>query len=171
MPAYHLWIYTRCSAAPAMAEADPGDGEPLVCSTDHLLTAAKSTLSSGIPVFRSKLWTPATCGRPKTLGRSRIRARLIFHRLNPAIAKTRNLSQYGANSEASSTPTEPSMAQKDAVNAEGYPQRYTSTGIFECVSTLTVSLPRTTAETPRRPCDAITIKSHLLAEAASMIAS
>ena len=61
------------------------------------------------------------------------------------------------------------MAQKDAVNAEGYPQRYTSTGIFECVSTLTVSLPRTTAETPRRPCEAITIKSHLLAEAASMI--
>jgi len=107
----------------------------------------------------------------ETLGRSRIRARLILHRPNPAIAKTRNLSQYGANSEALSTPTEPSMAQKDAVNAEGYPQRYTSTGIFECVSTLTVSLPRTTAEMPRRPCEAITIKSHLLAEAASMIAS
>jgi len=60
--------------------------------------------------------------------------------------------------------------QKDATNAEEHPQRYTSTGIFECVSTLTVSLPRTTAETPRRPCEAITIKSHLLAEAASMIA-
>ena len=106
----------------------------------------------------------------ETLGRSRIRARLILHRPNPAIAKTRNLSQYGANSEALSTPTEPSMAQKDAVNAEEHPQRYTSTGIFECVSTLTVSLPRTTAETPRRPCEAITIKSHPLAEAASMIA-
>lgn len=51
----------------------------------------------------------------ETLGRSRIRARLILHRPNPAIAKTRNLSQYGANSEALSTPTEPSMAQKDAV--------------------------------------------------------
>jgi len=50
------------------------------------------------------------------------------------------------------------------------PQRYTSTGIFECVSTLTVSLPRTTAEIPRRPCEAIMIKSHVLAEAASMIA-
>ena len=36
------------------------------------------------------------------------------------------------------------------------PYRYTSTGILECVSTLTVSLPRTTAETPRRPCEAIT---------------
>ena len=60
--------------------------------------------------------------------------------------------------------------QKDAVNAEEHAQRYTSTGIFECVSTLTVSLPRTTAEIPRRPCEAITIKSHLLAEAASMIA-
>jgi hypothetical protein len=59
--------------------------------------------------------------------------------------------------------------QKDAVNAEEHPQRYT-TGIFECVSTLTVSLPRTTAETPRRPCEAITIKSHFLASAASMIA-
>jgi hypothetical protein len=62
------------------------------------------------------------------------------------------------------------VTQKDSVNAEEHPQRYTSTGIFECVSTLTVSLPRTTAETPRRPCEAITIKSHLLAEAASMIA-
>jgi len=48
------------------------------------------------------------------------------------------------------------------------PYRYTSTGIFECVRTLTVSLPRTTAETPRRPCEAITIKSHFLASAASM---
>ena len=27
---------------------------------------------------------------------------------------------------------------------------------------LTVSLPRTTVETPRRPCEAITIKSHFL---------
>src|ERR1700745_3891824 len=49
-------------------------------------------------------------------------------------------------------------------------QRYTGTGIFECVSTLTVSLPRTTAATPRRPCEAITIRSHPLASAASMIA-
>jgi hypothetical protein len=31
---------------------------------------------------------------------------------------------------------------KNAVNAEERPHRYTSTGIFECVSTLTVSLPR-----------------------------
>jgi hypothetical protein len=29
-----------------------------------------------------------------------------------------------------------------------------STGIFECVSTFTVSLPSTIAETPLRPCDA-----------------
>src|SRR5260370_8600870 len=87
----------------------------------------------------------------ETLGRSRIRARLILHRPNPAIAKTRNLSQYGANSEALSTPTEPPMAQKDAVNAEGYPQRYTSTGIFECVSTLTASLPTPPSTTPPRP--------------------
>jgi hypothetical protein len=61
------------------------------------------------------------------------------------------------------------VTQKDAASAEEHPQRYTSTGIFEWVSTLTVSLPRTTAETPRRPCEAITIKSHPLAEAASMI--
>src|SRR5215831_19390814 len=55
-------------------------------------------------------------------------------------------------------------------DAQKQRQRYTSTGIFECVSTLTVSLPRTTAETPRRPCDAITIKSHFLASVASIIA-
>ena len=30
-------------------------------------------------------------------------------------------------------------------------QRWTSTGILQCVSTLTVSLPRTIAEMPRRP--------------------
>ena len=35
MPAYHLRIYTRCSAAPAMAEADPGDGEPLVLTAEE----------------------------------------------------------------------------------------------------------------------------------------
>src|SRR5947208_7728859 len=60
-----------------------------------------------------------------------------------------------------------SGAQKDGGIPEEYSQRYTSTGIFECVRTLTVSLPRTTAATPRRPCEAITIKSHLLASAAS----
>jgi hypothetical protein len=32
------------------------------------------------------------------------------------------------------------------VAPQKHPQRYTKTGIFECVSTLTVSLPRTTAE-------------------------
>lgn len=36
----------------------------------------------------------------------------------------------------------------------------TGVGILECVSTLTVSLPRTTAAVPRRPCDAVTIRSH-----------
>lgn len=41
-------------------------------------------------------------------------------------------------------------------------QRYTSTGTFEWVSTLTVSLPRTMAATPRRPCDAITTRSQSL---------
>jgi hypothetical protein len=35
MPAYHLRIYTRCSAAPAKGEADPGDGEPLVLTADE----------------------------------------------------------------------------------------------------------------------------------------
>src|SRR6516225_3851961 len=45
-------------------------------------------------------------------------------------------------------------------------ERYPSTGICECVGTFTVSLPRTTAETPRRPCEAITIRSHFLASAA-----
>jgi hypothetical protein len=36
------------------------------------------------------------------------------------------------------------------------------------VSTFTVSLPSTIAETTRRPCDAITIKSHPLALAIRM---
>jgi hypothetical protein len=48
--------------------------------------------------------------------------------------------------------------------------RWTSTGIFECVSTLTVSLPRTIAEMPRRPCEAMTIRSQPFDTAVSMIA-
>ena len=37
--------------------------------------------------------------------------------------------------------------------------RWTSTEILQCVSTLTVSLPRTIAEMPWRPCEAMTIRS------------
>ena len=37
------------------------------------------------------------------------------------------------------------------------------------VSTLTASLPSTIADIPRRPCEAITIKSHPLLTAVSMI--
>src|SRR6516165_381540 len=49
-------------------------------------------------------------------------------------------------------------------------QRYTSTGIVLWVSTLTVSLPSTMAETPRRPCEAMTIASHPCFFAVSIIA-
>src|SRR5262249_39361016 len=49
--------------------------------------------------------------------------------------------------------------------------RTTTTGILLWVSTLTVSLPSTTAETPRRPWEAITIASHPLFRAVSIIAS
>ena len=49
--------------------------------------------------------------------------------------------------------------------------RTTSTGMLEWVNTFCVSLPSTTADTPRRPCDAITIKSHRLSFAAWTMAS
>src|SRR6516225_4146899 len=49
--------------------------------------------------------------------------------------------------------------------------RTTITGTVLWVSTFTVSLPSTIAETPRRPCEAITIASHPLALAVSMIAT
>ena len=48
-------------------------------------------------------------------------------------------------------------------------QRYTSTGILLWVRTLTVWLPKTTADIPLRPCDAIMIKSHPLFWAVSMM--
>ena len=48
--------------------------------------------------------------------------------------------------------------------------RWTSTGILQCVRTLTVSLPRTIAEMPWRPCEAITIRSQFFDCAVSMIA-
>ena len=48
--------------------------------------------------------------------------------------------------------------------------RCTSTGILQCVRTLTVSLPRTIAEMPWRPCEAMTIRSQFFNCAVSMIA-
>jgi hypothetical protein len=50
-------------------------------------------------------------------------------------------------------------------------QRTTSTGRVVWVRTFIVSLPRSMAETPRRPCEAMTIKSHRLASAISMMIS
>src|SRR5262249_18310322 len=49
--------------------------------------------------------------------------------------------------------------------------RTTSTGTFEWVSTLAVSLPSSTLERPRRPWDAITMRSHFCLRAAAMICS
>src|SRR6218665_2077636 len=51
------------------------------------------------------------------------------------------------------------------------PQRSTSTGICECVSTCWVSLPSSRRLRPLRPCDAITIRSHLCFLAAAITAS
>ncbi len=50
-------------------------------------------------------------------------------------------------------------------------QRTISTGTVECVSTFWVSLPSSSAETPRRPCEAITTRSHCMRRAWSMMAS
>ena len=63
-------------------------------------------------------------------------------------------------------------ASRSAANGDAFVQfqRYTRTGVLECVSTLTVSLPRTRADMPRRPCEAITIRSHCRDLAVSMIA-
>ena len=57
--------------------------------------------------------------------------------------------------------------------AQRLAQRYrtTITGSLLCVSTFCVSLPSSTAEMPRRPCEAITIASHLCFFAAARIAS
>ena len=49
--------------------------------------------------------------------------------------------------------------------------RYTSTGTLLCVSTFCVSLPISSACRPRRPCDAIMIKSQPLLSQALRIAS
>ena len=50
-------------------------------------------------------------------------------------------------------------------------QRYTSTGTLQCVSTLAVSLPNSNPANPRRPCDAIKIRSQALSSAALMMPS
>ena len=51
-----------------------------------------------------------------------------------------------------------------------FTQRTTRTGIFEWESTFMVSLPRKRAETPPRPCDAMTITSQRWLSAVRMIA-
>src|SRR5262249_994263 len=48
--------------------------------------------------------------------------------------------------------------------------RWTSTGILQWVRTFSVSLPRTIAEMPWRPCEAMTIRSQPFHSAVSMIA-
>ena len=55
-------------------------------------------------------------------------------------------------------------------NARLEAHRWTSTGILEWVSTLSVSLPRTIAEMPWRPCEAMTTRSHPFNSAVSIIA-
>lgn len=50
-------------------------------------------------------------------------------------------------------------------------QRTTMTGTLLCVSTFCVSLPSSNADTPRRPCEAITIASTFAFLAAARIAS
>ena len=50
-------------------------------------------------------------------------------------------------------------------------ERWTSTGMLLCVRTFTVSLPRTIADIPRRPCEAMTMRSQPLPSAVSMIAA
>src|SRR5262249_13779025 len=49
-------------------------------------------------------------------------------------------------------------------------QRYTKMGVFVCVRTLFVTLPSTTADSPPRPCDAMTMRSQPLSEAAAIMA-
>ena len=46
----------------------------------------------------------------------------------------------------------------------------TSTGVFACVSTLFVTLPIRSMESPPRPCDDITMRSQPLSSAAAMMA-
>src|SRR5262249_32400527 len=49
-------------------------------------------------------------------------------------------------------------------------QRYTKPGVLVCVRTLFVTLPSTTADSPPRPCDAMTMRSQPLSEVAAIMA-
>jgi hypothetical protein len=49
-------------------------------------------------------------------------------------------------------------------------QRHTSTGILLWVRTFAVSLPSSSADSPRLPCEAMTMRSHLFERAVPMIA-
>jgi hypothetical protein len=78
---------------------------------------------------------------------------------------------FEERAELDCTPTACPRSAYSKIRCGLYDPRTTTTGVVLWVSTFTVSLPSTTAETPRRPCDAITIASHPLALAVSMIAT
>ena len=60
-------------------------------------------------------------------------------------------------------------AANDARPAPAARQRKTSTGIALWVRTFCVSLPRTTPAKPRRPCEAMQMRSHFFLLATAMI--
>lgn len=70
-------------------------------------------------------------------------------------------------------PGQPDRSHPRGIELEPTPsgQRVTRTGILECVRTLLVSLPIRTAAIPRRPCEAMKMRSQPASPARVMIAS
>ena len=87
----------------------------------------------------------------------------LLKRTSAAIAATVRITVCAAQ-ESTGLP-------EQANNCRWIAQRQTRTGIALWVTTRTVSPPRTSRARPRRPCDAMTITSHLRALASFRIAS
>ena len=125
--------------------------------------------------------SPALCGLDDHLAREPVELRLVSRRrrliFTPHLCPRGASDMDGAASAHSNvvvhSQTVQNIRQVNDASAENTPWcrgRTTSTGTVLCVSTLTVSLPGTIAETPRRPCEAMTIRSHDFRAAVSMMA-
>jgi hypothetical protein len=120
--------------------------------------ANAESASSSIPPL-AKMMTPVS---PPS---SRMRRTLLESAIRSPLSRRtlRTLMPAAASRGASDQ-------QHQIVGAGPAHHRWTNTGVLECVSTFIVSLPKSTAEMPWRPWEAMTIRSQPFDAAVSMIA-
>jgi hypothetical protein len=115
------------------------------------------------PGCGSEVHTAARSGRPRAHMRPTFRKKPSHNAV--AHAACRKSVEFDPNRTLS-----PSPARLFDPSSGLHIHWQTSTGVFACVSTLFVTLPIRSMESPLRPCDDITMRSQPLSSAAAMMA-